>query len=247
VIRFDLIGIGACKLTHRLIQTPRRSDIAGNHRRAARPRMSLGEQMTQDPRVIRQCSSLERVERDCALHVSELTDEVRPVLDRRPPQERIAHRLHGLLVFDHSLSLMGVPWHVTVHVRSHDRPARFLQLQKEDIVVRASLQQCDVASQSDAADTDDLMSDVDQRVATNHATPVRRERAQIVVDGRGNPLERGPWNARDQGWPVDNVVAAAELGRESRQCAVARSGARQPRARAIVARNDVPVTMLCRS
>jgi len=45
----------------------------------------------------------------------------------------------------------------------------------------------------------------------------------------GNPLERGPWNARDEGGPVDNVVAAAELGRESRQCAVARSSARQPR------------------
>ncbi|MCP6451584.1 hypothetical protein NL490_28245, partial [Klebsiella pneumoniae] len=78
---------------------------------AARPRMSLGEQMTQDPRVIRQRSGFERVERDCALHVAELADVVRPVLNRRPPQERIAYLLHRMLVLDDSLSLMGVPRH----------------------------------------------------------------------------------------------------------------------------------------
>ena len=209
--------------------------------------MSLGEQMTQDPRVVRQRFRLERVERDGALHVAELADVIRPVLDRRPPQERIAHRLHRLLVLDDSLSLMGVPWHVTVHVRSHDRPARLFQLQKEDVVRRAPFQQCDVASQSDTADTDDFMSDVDQRVAANDAVPMRRERAQIVVEGSGNPLERGPRNAGDQRRLVDDATGAASwvVNRGSARSLV-RVRARLA-ARAIVARNDFPVTVLCRS
>ena len=56
------------------------------------------------------------------------------------------------------------------------------------------------------------MSDVDQRVAANDAVPMRRERAQIVVDGSGNLLERGPWNASDQRRLVDDVTGAASVG-----------------------------------
>ena len=188
--------------------------------------------MTEDPRIIRQRLRLERIEWHRPLHVAELADVVRPVLDRRPPQERIAHRLHRLLVLDDSLSLMGVPRHFTMYVASDDRSPGLLQLQKDDVVRAAPLEQRDVASQPDAADTDDFVSDVDQRVAAHNALPMRRERAQIVVDGSRNPLERCPWNASDQRRLVDDLTGAAQLSGESRQRAVRTPPGSVPRATA---------------
>ena len=75
-----------------------------------------------------------------------------------------------------------------MHVRRQHRSARLLELQEQHVVGAAALEQGDVRPQADAADADDLVRDVDERVAAEHTPPVRRERLEIVIEAGSEPL-----------------------------------------------------------
>jgi len=148
-------------------------------------------------------------------------------VDRGPPEQRVAHGLQCLLVLDDALSLMGVPRQLAIDVAGHDRSSGLFQLQKDDVFGAAAFEQRHVAPQTDAADTDHLMGDVDQRIAAQDTPPVRREGAEIVVDAGSNPLPRDRRNASDERWLLDDAPVPIGFGGEPWNSTIARARARQ--------------------
>ena len=100
---------------------------------------------------------------------------------RGPAQQRIADRLHRLLVLHDPLALVGMPGRLAVHVTRQDRPACLLQLQEHHVVGAAALEQRHVGAQPHAAHAHHLVGDVDQRVAAQGPAPVRGEGFQVLV------------------------------------------------------------------
>ena len=142
------------------------------------------------------------------------------VADRGPAEQRVADRLQRLLVFDDPLALVRVPGLVAVHVRSEHRPAGLLELQEQHVVRGAALQQRHVRPQPDRADADHLVGHVEERVAADDARPVRRQRAQVVVQAGGEQL------GVRFGRPGDQRRLLARSGGAPPRCSVNRGSAR---------------------
>ena len=77
---------------------------------------------------------------------------------------------------------MLVPCGVAVHVFRQHRATRLFELQEDHVVGTAPFQQGHVRPQTHAADANDLVRDIDERVAAERAPPVRRERMKVVVE-----------------------------------------------------------------
>lgn len=75
---------------------------------------------------------------------------------------------------------MRMPGRLAMDVASHHRPPCLLQLQEEDIVRTAPLEQHNVAAQSDAADANDFVRHIDQRITGDNTPPVGTSRVDPV-------------------------------------------------------------------
>ena len=127
--------------------------------------MALREQEAADPRIVGQGRRVDSLDCDCALHIPEPAYIVLVGSHGRPPEQRIAHRLKSLLVLNHPLTLVDVPRRLAVNKARDHRPAGLLELKENDVVRAAALAQRDEGTQSNGADADDLVGDVDQGVA----------------------------------------------------------------------------------
>ena len=220
VVGLGLVGVGPGEPGHGPVQLVGPAGVARDHGGATGAGVPLGQQVTDDAGVVGQRRGIDGVERDGALHVPELPDVVLPLADGGPAEERVAHRLQGLLVLHHPLALVSVPGRVAVHVLGQHRPARLLQLEEQHVVGAAALEQRHVGAQADAADADDLVGDVDQGVAAQDPAPVRRQGAQVLVQRGRDQVAVLLGDVGDQRRLVHDVPTALVLAGEPRQRAV---------------------------
>ena len=107
-----------------------------------------------------------------------------------------------------------------VHVLRQHRPPCLLELQEEHIVRGRPLQQDHVGAQAHRPDADDLVRDVDERVAADDPLPVRLQRREVVVERLGHRLELALGQPRDERRLGDDAASLAGLGGEPRQRSV---------------------------
>src|SRR5688500_14885343 len=119
---------------------------------------------------------------------------------------------------------MRMPGRLAMNVASYHRPPCLLQLQEEDVVRTAPLEQRNVAAQADAADANDFVRDIDQRVTGDNTAPVGRQRDEIVVERPRDPLRRRAGHSPDQRWVIDDSSSCATGSGKPRQCAIAGPG-----------------------
>ena len=173
--------------------------------------MALGEQVADHPGIVGERRFADGIQRDGSFHVPELAHVVLPAVDGGPAQQGIAHGLQCLLVFDHPLTLVGVPGRVAVDERREHGSPGLLELEEYDVVRARALQQRHVGPQPDAADTDDLVRDIDEGVSADRPPPVRSEGGQIVVEPGRDLVVLVPGHPGDQRRFLDDPPAAVML------------------------------------
>ncbi len=188
--------------------------------------MPLAEQTADNAGVIGQCRRVDCIQRDGALHVAELPHVVLQAVDGGPPEQRIADCLQGLLVLHDPLSLMGMPGRIAVDEPGQHRPPRLLELQEYHIVRAAALEQRNIGAQSDAADPDHLVRNVDQRVAAQRPAPMWRQGGQVLIEPDGDALCLGLGDSGDQRRFIHDLQPLAAPCGEARQRTIAGSGSR---------------------
>src|SRR5271169_5350201 len=112
---------------------------------------------------------------------------------------------------------MRMPGRVAMDEPGQYRPSGLFELQEHHIVRAAALEQRDISPQTDAADPDDLMSDVDQSVATQRSAPMWRQGGQVPVQPDCDAFCISLWDSCDQGRLVHDLPLAAAPFGEARQ------------------------------
>ena len=108
MVLLGLIGIGLGELAHGHVDLVRRTEVPGDHRRAAGASVPLGQQVATDAGIVGQRPGIDAVDRNRSFHVAELPHVILPIVDRRPAEKWVTDRLQRLLVFDDSLALVCV-------------------------------------------------------------------------------------------------------------------------------------------
>src|SRR4030095_7120793 len=132
--------------------------------------------------------------------------------------------LQRLLVLDYALALVGVPRRIAVHVFCQHRPSSLLELEKDHVLGATPLQQRHIRPQAHTADANDFVRDVDERVATESAPPMRRQRVKVLIQSLGDRLVLLSAEPSDQRRVFDDVPFAVALHGKPRKRTV--TGAR---------------------
>jgi hypothetical protein len=178
--------------------------------------VALCEKGATDSPIVQECGTIHAFHGDRALHVTKLPDVIVALVNRGPAEQRIAHGLQGLLVFDDALSLMRVPRGVAVDKRRHARSPGLLQLEEERVLWAAALEQHNEGSETHTAHTDYFVSQIYYHVQAEHPVPVLRKSCEISLQSVDETVLLLIGCVRDEGRLVHDkahaIVLAGQLG-----------------------------------
>src|SRR5271157_5182912 len=175
VILFRLVGVGYRVLLQGVVETLARSQVPGNHDCTASLRMSTRQRPAAQGGVRYQRARPKRFHFRGDLHVAELTNVVIVPLRAAPAEEDVAGCLHQALAFHHPIPLVCVA--TLAPRRLQYRPARFLDLQEERIVVVQK--EGNHAAGPHAAHTHDFHDCVLVAITLVQTSPIRLQRLLI--------------------------------------------------------------------
>ena len=146
------------------------------------------------------------------LHIAQLTDVILPAQGTlHPAEEGVTRGLHHALTLDDALTHLLVDGGGRVGLQH--RPLRLLDLQGEEVSGVTSLQQQYPGQQADTADSDHLVTDVDDLVALKETTAIGGQREEIA--GQGIPEQGAPdriiGHPHHEGWLVDELSMTVHL------------------------------------
>ena len=151
VILFDLVSIGFRVPGHGAVELVAAPEIPGNLRCVARAGVSTGQHAGAERRVVREPVGIEPLDRNRGFHVPKLAHIEIASSELRPAEERIAGSLHDALS---GYDPLAIVWErAPGQVRLEDGRWRLLELEEQRIIRAGTLQQQDVGSEPDAADT----------------------------------------------------------------------------------------------